>query len=848
MLSNDTRKIIDDARNTLVGQIPVPMMQCQQITLALTYKFMSDDDQTAVDLGGRRHYFTGDLERCSWEKIMSLRLDDTQRSELYRAGLGALQESETMPAVFREIFKDAVVPFGDHRTLALFLNTMDRMVYDDSEKLGDAYEYLLKTAEAQADAGQFRTPRHIIDFIVKIINPQKHEVIIDPACGTAGFLVSAYQHVKSQHELPGGGSSLSVPDLTRLADNLKGYDISPEMTKLAMANMYLHTQNKDPNIDNYDTLTSTDHWNEYADVMLANPPFMTPRGGIKPHTRFRVPATRSEVLFVDYIASHLNEHGRAGVIVPEGIIFQSQNTYRQLRRFLLDESLVAVISLPGGVFNPYSGVKTSILILDKVLAPKTDGVAFFKVENDGYDLGAQRRPIGQDDLPDVMDEISEYLRRLRAEESLDDFEPQTGRLVAKGLITADGEYNLSGERYYSPHVGTSELPTVRLDEVAELIRGITFRKSDQLEYETADSLRVVTTKAAQETGIVEEYLYHIPMGLLKDRKKLLQQGDILVSTANSLNLLGRTTHVQDIGYRASFGAFMSVVRPSGRILDTYLLHCLRTEFASEFFRRNANTTTNISNLNLSALAGFEVPLPPLEVQREIVAEIEGYQRVIDGARQMAASYRPRITSDPEWPMSKLSAVCVVNPRKSEMADMDGSVEVSFVPMADMGENTMYFEALNTKPLRDVGNSYTYFKNDDVLVAKVTPCFENGKAGVARQLSNGVGFGSSEFYVLRHKESVIPEWVYLCVATPEFREWAIPKMTGTGGLQRVPRWAIDDYRIPVPPVDTQRAIVAELAEEQAAVDQAQKLASKMERRIQDAIARVWTAQPDQTAQS
>ena len=351
MLSNDTRKIIDDARDTLVGQIPVPMMQCQQITLALTYKFMSDDDQTAVGLGGRPHYFTGELEQYGWNKIMSLRLDDTQRSELYRAGLVALQESETMPAVFREIFKDAVVPFGDHRTLALFLNTMDRMVYDDSEKLGDAYEYLLKTAEAQADAGQFRTPRHIIDFIVKIINPQKHEVIIDPACGTAGFLVSAYQHVKSAHELPGGGSSLSVPDLTRLADNLNGYDISPEMTKLAMANMYLHTQDKDPNIDNYDTLTSTDHWNDYADVMLANPPFMTPKGGIRPHSRFRVPAKRAEVLFVDYIASHLNEHGRAGIIVPEGIVFQSQNAYRQLRRFLLDESLVAVISLPGGVFN-----------------------------------------------------------------------------------------------------------------------------------------------------------------------------------------------------------------------------------------------------------------------------------------------------------------------------------------------------------------------------------------------------------------------------------------------------------------------------------------------------------------
>ena len=469
MLSNDTRKIIDDARNTLVGQIPVPMMQCQQITLALTYKFMSDDDEQAATLGGQRHYFSGDLEKYDWTNVMSRRLDDTQRSELYRAGLNALRESETMPAVFREIFKDAVVPYGDHRTLALFLNTMDRMVYDDSEKLGDAYEYLLKTAEAQADAGQFRTPRHIIDFIVSIINPQKHEVIIDPACGTAGFLVSAYQHVKSRHELPGGGTTLSTPDLTRLADNLKGYDISPEMTKLAMANMYLHTQNKSPNIDNYDTLTSTDHWNEYADVMLANPPFMTPKGGIKPHSRFRVPARRAEVLFVDYIASHLNEHGRAGIIVPEGVIFQSQNAYRQLRRFLLDESLVAVISLPGGVFNPYSGVKTSILILDKVLAPKTNHVAFFKVENDGYDLGAQRREIEANDLPAVQAELTEYLRCLRAGESLDDFTPQTGLVIAKERIAEGGEYNLSGERYRVSTPIAARWPLVQLKDCCDAI-------------------------------------------------------------------------------------------------------------------------------------------------------------------------------------------------------------------------------------------------------------------------------------------------------------------------------------------------------------------------------------------
>ena len=187
---------------------------------------------------------------------------------------------------------------------------------------------------------------------------------------------------------------------------------------------------------------------------------------IDTHSRFRVNASRAEVLFVDYIASHLNEHGRAGIIVPEGIIFQSQQAYRQLRRFLLDESLVAVISLPGGVFNPYSGVRTSILILDRVLAATTDRVAFFKVENDGYDLGAQRRPNGKDDLPVVTDEINEYLRLLREGDDLGEYLPTLGHVVAKSKIAADGEYNLSGERYRVAEVLETQWPLVTVGEVS----------------------------------------------------------------------------------------------------------------------------------------------------------------------------------------------------------------------------------------------------------------------------------------------------------------------------------------------------------------------------------------------
>ena len=138
-----------------------------------------------------------------------------------------------------------------------------------------------------------------------------------------------------------------------------GYDISPDMVRLSLVNLYLHGF-ADPRIHEYDTLTSEERWSQHADVILANPPFMSPKGGIRPHNRFSVPSKRSEVLFVDYMAEHLTPAGRAGIIVPEGIIFQSQKAHTRLRQVLVEDSLVAVVSLPAGVFKPYSGVKTSI--------------------------------------------------------------------------------------------------------------------------------------------------------------------------------------------------------------------------------------------------------------------------------------------------------------------------------------------------------------------------------------------------------------------------------------------------------------------------------------------------------
>nr|WP_017932116.1 N-6 DNA methylase [Robiginitomaculum antarcticum] len=428
MLDSETKRRIDTCRDILVGKVPDPKSQVEQITVALIYKFMHDMDLESEELGGERKFFTDEYERFRWSNLVTSGISGQEMLNTYSEALTKMVENEKLPPLFRTIFRNAYLPYRDPETLRSFLREIDSFEYDHSERLGDAFEYLLSVLGSQGDAGQFRTPRHIIDFMVEIIDPKKNETILDPACGTAGFLISAYKHILKANSsnvtgsvpesetkdvaeqalespLRYAGDKLTTKDRALLAENIIGYDISPDMVRLSLVNLYLHGF-ADPKVEEYDTLTSEAKWGEMADVILANPPFMSPKGGIKPHTRFQVQSKRSEVLFVDYIAEHLTKAGRSAIVVPEGIIFQSQNAYKDLRKMLVDNHLAAVISLPGGVFNPYSGVKTSILILDRALAKVSDYIAFFKIENDGFELGAQRRSQKGSELSKVKSELA----------------------------------------------------------------------------------------------------------------------------------------------------------------------------------------------------------------------------------------------------------------------------------------------------------------------------------------------------------------------------------------------------------------------------------------------------------
>lgn len=817
MLDQETKRRIDTARDILVGKLPNPQSQVEQITIAMIYKFMDDMDKEAMEFGGESTFFTGDYEKYCWTKIFDPKLGGYEMLALYGEAIVKLNQNPNIPQLFRDIFKNAYLPYRDPETLKMFLKVINEFHYDHSEKLGDAFEYLLSVLGSQGDAGQFRTPRHIIDFMVAIMQPKKEESICDPACGTAGFLISSYKHILSANTNKNKGDLLTPDERKKLINNFIGYDISFEMVRLSLVNMYLHGFTI-PKIYEYDTLTSTDRWGDTFDIIMANPPFMTPKGGIRPHKKFAMQANRSEVLFVDYIMEHINPTtGRAAVIVPEGIIFQSATAYKALRKLLLEKNfLYGVVSLPAGLFQPYSGVKTSILLIDKTLAKKTDNILFVKIENDGYSLGAQRKELTTSDLPDATNFIKQYIIAIRNNDfSTIDFEhlPLNSVAIERTRIAENGDYNLSGDRYridIKQHKGKYDF--VELADVAIIRKGSAITKKDSEE----GNVPVIA-------GGQQPAYYH---------NESNRDGNVITVSAS-----GAYAGFINFFEKPIFASDCSTIETNdSKSADIKFLFYTLKSRQEDFYKFQIGGGQ--PHVYPSHFSNYKIPLPPLTVQKETVFKIEQYEKIIAGAKQVIENYKPQLDIKPEWEMVELGKVCEINPKKTELKNLDENTEVSFVPMADLNENQMDFIPTQIKKISEVYSGYTYFCNDDVILAKVTPCFENGKAGISKNLKNGIGFGSSEYIVIRPNEKILSTWIYLNIIEDSFREKGKLNMTGTGGLQRIPPDFIKSSRIPLPDIKTQHQIVSQIEKEQLLVNACKELIMIYEKKTKDEVNKLW----------
>ena len=832
MLDVQTRQRIDTARDILVGKVPDPKSQVEQITLALMYKFMGDMDAQSEEYGGKVTFFAGEFARYSWRKIVGRGIGAYDALNLYSEGMIRMGENPGMPALFRSMFNNAYLPFRDPETLKVFLQVIDEFEYDNSERLGDAFEYLLSIMGSQGDAGQFRTPRHIIDFIVEIVDPKKGDTILDPACGTAGFLVSAYKHIVGGRGIgmdgQDRGDELSGEERARLARNVRGYDISPDMVRLSLVNLYLHGF-PDPDIFEYDTLTSEERWGEYANVILANPPFMSPKGGIRPHNRFSVTSKRSEVLFVDYIAEHLTPDGRAGVIVPEGIIFQSQNAHTQLRKMLVEEYLVAVVSLPPGVFNPYSGVKTSILLLDKALARRSVTIGFFKVENDGFDLGAQRRPVDGNDLPRVKAELAEYLRRVREGDGVEEFAPEHGLVVAKERIGADGEFNLSGERYRTiDRSSGSRWPVKSVGELtSQILSGGT--PSTKVKAFWEGEIPWITSADIVDLKTILPRRHITDEAIEQSATNLIPEDNIVVVTRVGLGKLFKTPFDVCISQDSQGLILKDGIDPD------YLVQVLRS--AVEHFVEVGQGTT-IRGVTKRQLREVTVPVPPLDVQHEIVSEIEGYQKVIDGARAVVENWRPRIAVDPEWTVVELGEVCeLVQYGLSSRLNTERQGYKTF-RMAELVDG----RCLDSGDMKyaDVsdGNFEKYRLNRGDILFNRTNSFEHvGRTGIFA-LDGEYCFASYLIRLSISREIAKPRYVNAFMNTDAFQTGVKRLATRAIGQSNINAKSLMGYRIPLPPLTIQQSIVDEIEDERKLVDANRRFIERMEGKVREVVGRAW----------
>jgi len=417
--SSGLRQKVDQLMNILyAGGVNNPMDSIEQISYLLFLRLLWERDELAASLSKKhKRLFSGKWVSYSWGNFVTLTGDELFDS--LRNAIEILHELPKLSETGKLLFNRATLKIYDRPTLRAVVQGVDELKLDanggpnSGDLKGDMYEYLLSRLTTAGTNGQFRTGRHIIDMIVRMVDPQPKERICDPAVGTAGFLISSYNHIMRTHtpkaDLARGdltGGKLSQAQWKFMdKQGFTGFDNDANMVKLAILNLYLHRL-EEADIRFHNPLTTTingSYPGPKYDVILANPPFSgkIQKESINSDLNAGLNTRATELLFLKWFMDHLTDNGRAGVIVPNGVLFGSTKAARKIRQNLLEKfDLQAVVSLPSGVFKPYSGVATAFLIFKK--GGSTESVWFYDLTADGFSLDDKRTPIEANDIPDVL--------------------------------------------------------------------------------------------------------------------------------------------------------------------------------------------------------------------------------------------------------------------------------------------------------------------------------------------------------------------------------------------------------------------------------------------------------------
>lgn len=823
-------RIFDEANNMLRGEgLRAGIERFGEFANILFLKLISESEQIKRESGIKTNF---DIA-CSWDSIKNIPI--STRIEYI---------NKTVYEKLNNLYKTDIFTPLQIRDTSILKEIMDKldplMLTDvDSDVKGDAFEYFLKASTStKNDLGEYFTPRHIVKTMVRLVNPQIGETIYDPFCGTGGFLIESFRHIYN--------------NMARTEANLKilrektvyGNEIT-NTARITKMNMILAGDGHS-NIKMMDSLANPvdgkstyfdekgkEYHNGY-DIVLANMPYSqkTKYGNL-----YDLPSNSGDSICVQHCIKAVNsasENGRIALVVPEGFLFRKDLT--KTREYLLENcQLQSVISLPQGVFLPYTGVKTDIIYATKVnrklkISEKRSDFWYFDVKSDGYTLDNHRRKI---DTPSDLNKYEEY-RKLDKDQSEDML--KVGFEIVPFDKVRKNSNILVGSRYRE-FKSISKFEIAKFQDIATITRGVNYKKNQQSTFRTSNIiLPADNINLSGELRIEKEIFVDNTVALSDDKK--LKKGDIFICmSSGSKEHIGKVAYInEDTNYYA--GGFMGIIRTNPQYcLSKFLYFYLLT---SKKFREEIKLLTQGANINniSSTINLVEIPLPSIEIQKQIVDELDGYMEIIKGANKIIRNYIPKLPEYKESTRTLLNDVElfeIVGGGTPDTKNQDyWNGDISWITLADLPQE-QYITVINDseRKVTKLGLDHSNAKVLPVGAIVVSTRATIGRVGITKTpLATNQGFKS---IIVKNTDMVLPEFLALLLR----EKTAEMEFLASGAtFKEISKSNFEKIEVALPSVDEQKRILLKIHEEQSLVEPAKKLIEVFQSKIETVINKVW----------
>lgn len=819
-------RIFDEANNMLRGEgLRAGIERFGEFANILFLKLISESEQIKRE-GGIKTKF--DIA-CSWNSIKqippSTRIEYINKTAYDK--LNALYNTD--------IFTPLQI--RDSSILKEIMDKLDPLMLTDvdSDVKGDAFEYFLKASTStKNDLGEYFTPRHIVKTMVRLVNPQIGETVYDPFCGTGGFLIESFRHIYNNM------ARTEVNYKTLRENTVYGNEITntARITKMNMilagdghSNIEMQDSLANP-IDGTTTYTDENgivHHNGF-DIVLANMPYSQKT---KYASLYDLPSTNGDSICVQHCMKAINnsaENGRMALVVPEGFLFRKDLT--KTREYLLENcQLQSIISLPQGVFLPYTGVKTDIIYATKVnqkikSSEKKKHFWYFNVKSDGYTLDNHRRKL---DTPSDLSKYEEFRK-------LDKDQVENMLKVGFEVIPLDkvrqNSNILVGSRYRTVE-NMSKFEVVHFSDIATLTRGVNYQKSQQTTYRTpniilpADNISLSGELKIQKEIFVDETV------TLPDDKRLKKDDIFICMSSGSKEHIGKVAFIdQDMNYYA--GGFMGIIRTnSQRCLSKYLYFYL---LASKKYREEIKLLTQGANINniSSTINSITIPLPSIEVQKQIVTELDGYRKIIFGAQSIASSYDPYLPKFNTDNIVKLSDICEINRLSVNPEREYGEETFTYIDISSVSSGTGKIDtSKKIKGCDAPSRARRGISKGDILMSTVRP---NLKAFSYIDFDT-TGFVASTGFAVLTPKNVNGKYL-LYALLDDFVGNQLNDAMSRAMYPSVNKSDLENLDVICPSAEEQKNAVAQIEKELSLIQPSEEIISIFTNKIEQKINEVW----------